>query len=65
MQVDVLLSCGHILIVPIESVLQLPVVNTKIVCADCRTEQTIKKVGEPYRAEFYEIKESDKDAYHK
>lgn len=51
MEVELLLSCGDIVIVPIESVLLLPKAGQKIVCAKCKTEMEIVKVGVPYRVE--------------
>lgn len=51
MQVDILLDCGHILSVPIESVLLVPQVGASIRCTQCHTNQKVSKVGTPYRVE--------------
>jgi len=48
-QVDVLLSCGNIISIIIESVLKKPKIGDKIVCAFCRAESEVIKVGTPYR----------------
>jgi len=52
MEVEVLLSCGHILLIPVENIMELPRIGEKIRCAQCRQIGTVKRVGEPYRVKF-------------
>ena len=53
METYLLLDCTHMLVVPVESVLLLPVKGTKVVCSQCKTEQEIIRVGTPYRKEHF------------
>ena len=49
MQVDILLSCGHIITIPVGSILELPVIGTIIRCAMCEESHTVSRVGQPYQ----------------
>ena len=51
MQVDILLSCGDILAIPVESVLLLPKVGESIKCKFCNANHSIIQIGTPYRSE--------------
>jgi LSD1 subclass zinc finger protein len=48
MEIEVLLSCGHILVVPVESVIHLPRIGDQVRCAICETHRSINQVGQPY-----------------
>ena len=51
MQVELLLSCGDIIAIPLESILEIPATGTEIKCALHRKTVTVKRVGKPYRVQ--------------
>ncbi len=55
LQVDCLLSCGKIIILPVESVLRLPTIGDVVRCSDCKREMSINQVGQPYRREVEQV----------
>lgn len=55
MQVELLLSCGHLIIVPVESVILVPVIGEQIKCARCQRTVGVNQVGIPYRVEHAQI----------
>jgi len=59
MEIEVLLSCGHIMILTIESVLNIPQKGTEVRCSQCKQMGKIKRVGTPYRVKYYEEKTDD------
>jgi len=48
LRVDLLLTCNHIVSIPIESVLAIPALETELVCATCHEKARILKAGNPY-----------------
>lgn len=46
--VDLLLSCAHIMIEPIEAAIFVPSIGEKRICPQCSKVSMIVKVGSPY-----------------
>jgi len=61
MQVDILLSCGHIITIPIGSILELPTVGSLIRCARCQEGHTVSMVGIPYSVEKININQEKRE----
>lgn len=56
-QVDILLTCRHIITIPVEDVRDLPMHGTPVRCSRCKTRVKVKAVGVPYNAEYKDDKE--------
>lgn len=48
MEVELLLDCGEIIVIPIENVISVPPIGSEVTCSLCGKKQNIKRVGIPY-----------------
>lgn len=59
MQVDLFLTCGCRITVPVESVLVLPKIGEEIKCKIHQKVAIVERVGTPYRIEHIDTSNDD------